>query len=482
MRSIQVRISVLAAVEKFFPASLRAYVLPVARIADSILNDRDERAVSRRIAMITFTVRVLSGVIAYVTQVLLARWMGDFAYGILVVVWVGAVLVGAASCLGLQTAILRFIPEYTERGDHHHLRGVLAGSRIQAFLFASLLALVGCAGLYLFRAHVASYYLVPLYLGALALPMMAVAEIQDNVARAFNWADLSLWPTYVIRPVLILVFMWIADRLGAAPDAVTGMASVVAATYLVTIAQLVVLARRMRRAVPPGPRSYAPSQWMAISLPIFVVEALFNLLTNVDIMLVGHFLAPDKVAVYYAAAKTLVLLHFVYYAVKAGSAQRFSQYYASGDRKQLAAFLRDTIHWTFWPTLALAVFLFVFGMPLLLLFGPTFGSGYPLLYILAVGILVRASIGPAEILLAMAGQQRITAVVYVATFIVNVTLNLFLIPRYGIAGAAFAVSISLIVETAALYTLIARRLGLHCSIFTAFAPLKLTPVGAERHG
>jgi O-antigen/teichoic acid export membrane protein len=190
------------------------------------------------------------------------------------------------------------------------------------------------------------------------------------------------------------------------------------------------------------------------------------------------------VAIYYAAAKTMVLLHFVYYAVKAGSAQRFSQYYANGDRTQLAAFLRDTIHWTFWPTLALAAFLLVCGKPLLLFFGPGFGSGYPLLFILAAGILVRASIGPAEILLAMAGQQSIAAVVYIATFVVNVALNLVLIPRYGLSGAAFAVSISLVVETAALYTLIATRLGLHCSIFTAFGPLRLTSAAIEapRHG
>jgi O-antigen/teichoic acid export membrane protein len=223
---------------------------------------------------------------------------------------------------------------------------------------------------------------------------------------------------------------------------------------------------------------------MSISLPIFVVETLFNLLTNIDIMMVGHYLPPERVAVYYATAKTLILLHFVYYAVKAGSAQRFSQYYASGDRTRLAAFLRDTIHWTFWPTLGLAVFLFVFGKPLLLLFGPSFGSGYPLLYILAAGILVRASIGPAEILLAMAGQQRITAVIYVATFVVNVGLNLILIPRFGLSGAAFAVSFSLVVETAALYLLVANRLGLHCSIFTAFGPLRLrtSVLEASRRG
>jgi O-antigen/teichoic acid export membrane protein len=477
-----VRISIVTVVERWLPAPLRSHALPVARIADSILNDADDRAVSRRIAMFSFIVRVLSGVIAYLTQVLLARWMGDFQYGVLVVVWVGAVLVGGLACLGFQTAILRFIPEYLQRGEVALLRGVVIGSRVQGFIAATLLAIIGGTGLYFFRDRLESYYLIPLYLGAVTLPMMAIAELQDGLSRAFNWADLGLWPTYVVRPLLVLVFMWVAVHLGAAPDAVTGMGAVIAATYLTSVGQLLMLARRVRRAVPPGPRDYAPSHWMSIAFPIFIVEGLFNLLTNVDIMLVGHYAAPDQVAIYYATAKTLVLLHFVYYAVKAGSAQRFSQYYANGDRTQLAIFLRDTIHWTFWPTLGLAVFLFVFGRPLLLFFGPSFGAGYPLLFILSAGILVRASIGPAEILLAMAGQQRIAAVVYVGTFVVNVALNIYLIPRYGLSGAAFAVSTSLIVETIALYTLIATRLGLRCSILTAFGPLRLRPARVEAPG
>jgi O-antigen/teichoic acid export membrane protein len=471
--------SFVIAVEKIAPLSLRRHLLPFAAIADSILTSGDDRSVSRRIALFSFGVRVLSGVIAYLTQVLLARWMGDFEYGVLVVVWVGAVLVGGLACLGFQTAILRFVPQYIERGEVGLLRGVIIGSRLQGFVAATLFASIGAGGLYLFGDHLQSYYLIPLFLGAITLPMMAIAELQDGLSRAFNWADLSLWPTYVIRPVLVLVFMWIAVHEGAHPDAITGMAAVIAATYVTSIGQLLMLERRVRKAVPPGPRDYAPAQWMVVSLPIFVVEGLFNLLTNIDIMLVGHYAQPDQVAIYYAAAKTMVLLHFVYYAVKAGSAQRFSQYYASGDRTQLAAFLRDTIHWTFWPTLALAGFMLLFGKPLLLFFGPSFGAGYPLLYILAAGILVRASIGPAEILLAMAGQQGIAAIVYVATFVVNVALNVYLIPRYGLTGAASAVSITLVVETAALYTLIATRLGLHCSIFTAFAPLRLTSPAIE---
>jgi O-antigen/teichoic acid export membrane protein len=470
-----VRISLVAIVERILPGVLLGRILPGAQVVDSILYDKDDRAVSRRIALITFGVRILSGVIAYVSQVLLARWMGDFEYGVFVVVWVGAVIVGGLACLGIQTAILRFVPEYTQRGDVQLVRGVVVGSRIQGFVASTFFAIVGAAGLYYFGDHLESYYLIPLYLGAITLPMLAISEIQDNLSRAFNWADLSLWPTFVIRPLLIIVLMWFAVHFGYAPNAVTGMASVIAATYITSLGQLISLNRRMRKAVSVGPRAYAPAKWMAIALPIFIVEGFFNLLTNVDIIMVGHFMEPSQVAVYYAAAKTLVLVHFVYYAVKSGSAQRFSQYYASGDRTKLVAFLRDTLHWTFWPSLAIAIFLLIVGKPLLSLFGPTFASGYPLLYILMAGILVRASIGPAETLLLMAGQQGVTAIVYTATFAFSIFLNIVLIPRFGLVGAASAMSLALIAETIALYTLTATRLGIRCSIFTIVASSRQAP-------
>ena len=464
------RISFVAAVERILPGRLKARAQPVAAIVDSILHDKDDRAVSRRIAMVTFAVRILSGVIAYISQVLLARWMGDFEYGVFVIVWVGAVILGGLACLGIQTAVLRFIPEYAGRGDVQLLRGVIVGSRVQGFVAATVFATIGALGLYAFGDHLESYYLIPLYLGAITLPMLAIGEIQDNLSRAFNWADLSLWPSFVVRPLIILLLMWLAVRYGARPNAVTAMGAVIAATYLTSIGQLLLLALRMKKAVPAGPRNYAPAQWMAIALPIFIVEGFFNLLTNVDIILVGHFMEPAKVAVYFAAAKTLALVHFVYYAVKAGGAQRFSQYYANGDRARLAAFLHDTLHWTFWPSLAMVAVLLIVGKPLLLLFGPSFGEGYPLLYILSAGLLVRASIGPAETLLTMAGQQKISAVVYTVTFALNVMLNIVLIPRFGLVGAASATALALVAETIALYTITVTRLGIHCSIFTAFAP------------
>ncbi len=472
------RISMAAAVDRFVPGRLGARLKPYGARVDAMAVDGDDRSVSRRIALYTFFVRVISAGILYFTQILLARWMGDFQYGVFVVVWTGAVILGSLACLGIHTAVLRFVPEYLAKNEVSLLRGVLIGSRVQGFVAATIFAVVGALGLWAFGDRLSSYYLIPLYLSAVTLPMLAIAEIQDGLSRAFSWADLSLWPTYIVRPVLILLTMWGAVSFGWAPDAVTAMGAVIAATYVTSVIQLILLERRIRTAVPSGPRRYEPITWISIALPIFVVEGFFFLLTNVDVLIVAQLMQPDKVAIYFAAVKTMALVHFIYFAVKAGGAQRFAKYYASGDHARLAAFVRDTLHWTFWPSLGMVLLLIVTGEPLLLLFGENFASGYPLLLILSVGLLVRASIGPAETLLAMAGQQRICALVYTAAFTLNVVLNFQLIPIMGLTGAATATMIALIFETICLYFITSRRLGIRCSIFNTWKRVAEPVVGA----
>jgi len=459
------RVSFSGIVQRFVPRPLRPRLAGPADWADRVAFGMEERDVTQRIALTAFLVRIVSAVIAYASQVLLARWMGDFEYGIYVLVWVGAVIVGGLACLGIQTAVVRFIPEYAERGDFDLLRGIILGSRLQGIVSATALAGLGLIGIWLFRADMESYYVMPLYLAAICVPMLAVGEIQDGLARGFNWPDLALWPTFIIRPILIIALTFAAIRLGALPDAVTAMVAAIVATYLTALWQMLAIGRRARTIVPAGLRRYRSLSWIAVALPIFLVEGFFILLTNVDILIVGQLRPPEEVAVYFAAVKTLALVHFVYFSVRAALMPRFSQYYAAGDRERFEAVIRDSLHWTFWPSLATILLLLVFGKLLLSMFGPSFESGYPLLYIFAVGLLFRASIGPAESILTMAGEQRICAAVYAGTFVANLVLNYTLIPRYGLGGAAFATSTALVLETLAVYLAVRWRLGLNCSIF-----------------
>ncbi|MEO8667503.1 MAG: lipopolysaccharide biosynthesis protein, partial [Bauldia sp.] len=97
----------IAGIAERLPARVAALAVPGANAVDRMLYGADDRAVSQRSVASAFFIRVGSALITYLSQVFLARWMGGHEYGIFVVVWVGAVIVGSLSCLGVQTAVLR---------------------------------------------------------------------------------------------------------------------------------------------------------------------------------------------------------------------------------------------------------------------------------------------------------------------------------------------------------------------------------------
>jgi O-antigen/teichoic acid export membrane protein len=242
------------------------------------------------------------------------------------------------------------------------------------------------------------------------------------------------------------------------------MLAAIVATWLASIGQFVSLLAKLRKAVPQGPRAYRPREWITIAMPIFLVEGFYNLLTNTDILFVGYYLPPDQVGIYFATVKTLALVHFVYFSVKASSAHRFAAYRQAGDMRRYEEFIHETVNWTFWPSLVLAILMVLLGRYFLMLFGPSFVAGEDLLWILAIGVVVRSTVGAAESVLTMSGEQNTCAAVYGASLFVNLTLNLTLIPIYGLKGAAWATTTAMLFEAIALYAAARRRLGIHIFI------------------
>jgi len=264
---------------------------------------------------------------------------------------------------------------------------------------------------------------------------------------------------------VLMAVMAISALAGLPADATTAMIAAALATFANAIIQLVMLDRRLAAAVTPGPRAYAIHDWFKTSIPIFMVGSFYLLLTYTDILVLQQFRPPDEVAIYYAAAKTLALVAFVNFSVAAAATHKFTQYHVAGERAQLSTFFADAVRWTFWPSLAATVLILALGKPFLWLFGPKFIDGYPLMFLLAIGLLSRAAIGPAERLLNMLGEQLACALVYAVAFALNLALCLVLIPRFGANGAALATASAVLAESAMLFVVTKRRLGLHVFIW-----------------
>jgi O-antigen/teichoic acid export membrane protein len=268
-----------------------------------------------------------------------------------------------------------------------------------------------------------------------------------------------------LRQVVLLALMGAVYALGRRTDAATTMALTFVALWSCTLGQLVVLDRRLATVVEPGPKAYAVRAWLKTSLPISLVEGFYYLLAYTDVIVLSQFRAPTEVAVYYAAAKTLSLVAFIYFAVAQTVAHKFTEYHVTGDRKRLDDYVAHAIRLTFWPSLGLILVILALGVPLLRMFGTGFEAGYYLMFIIAIGLLARAAVGPAERLLNMLNQRRACALIYAASFSINLALCIGLIPRLGLTGAAIASASTLVFESICLFYVAKYRLGFHCLIF-----------------
>lgn len=437
---------------------------PLAR-ARAWLADASHNSLAQKMAGAAFLIRVASAAIAYLSQVLLARWMGSHEFGVYVYVWTWVLLIGGLFDLGLAQSAQKFIPEYTEKKRPDLLRGFLAGSRWLAFAIATLAAVVAILAVWVGAPWLENYLVLPLFLACLCLPVYALSGVQDGIGRSYNWLDVGMAPPYILRPLLLLLLMVGAYEAGFPIDARSAMLAAVGATWITAVVQLLMLNRRLATTAPAGPKTYEVRTWLATSIPIFLVESFYLLLTYTDILVLQQFRPPEDIAVYYAAAKTLALVAFVNFSVSAAVAHRFTEYHVSGDRERLSQFLTESIRWTFWPSLAAIAVVIALGLPFLWLFGPEFASGYPIMFVLAVGLLARAAIGPVERLLNMVGQQNICAAVYAFAFALNLAGCLALAPRFGGMGVAAATAIALVVESVLLFVVTKRRLGLHVFIW-----------------
>src|SRR5499427_2695717 len=217
----------------------------------ALLVDPGEAAVTKRLAGTIFIIRVVSAIMAYGVQILLARWMGTSEYGVYVYVWTWVLLLGSMMDFGISASAQKIIPEYRASGEHALLRGFLSGSRWMTFAVSSAVSLLLAGLVRLLSPWIEQGAIVPLYIGCLTLPPFVVANTQDGIARSHDWMRLGLMPQFIVRQVLIIGFTAGFFVLGFNLGATAAMAASAAAVWIAMLGQMLVLNRKLGSHVEP---------------------------------------------------------------------------------------------------------------------------------------------------------------------------------------------------------------------------------------
>lgn len=424
-------------------------------------NNQSGESRRERNAALVYGLRLSGALLAFVLQIVLARWMGKSEYGLFAFVWSCVIILGEILSFGFYNLIQRLIQEYHVKRQFSHLRGAIWSAAGIILLTSSAIAILLIGGLWLFLANgwITSAFALPLMTGALALPAFALADYLSGICRAHGWMVRAFAPSALLRPVAIIGFLVGAAVLGAGINAEIAIIAAVAAIWLTFFLALFVTIKPLPLEEIKGARNYRIKEWMIAALPMMLVSSFELMLFNIDVLMISWFLPTAETGLYFAATKIMALVVFLNFAVGSAFNASYAKHHAAREQKEL----RDVVRWsaslTFYPTIIMLAVIILFKNQLLGLFGSDFASASYVIMPLSLGLLLRALVGPGERILMMTDQHYICAILYLITVITDVLLNLILIPRYGIMGAAIATAVSFALMSILLHLTIKKRLN-----------------------
>lgn len=425
----------------------------------SFLRVQNWQSLSRG-AVVSFGLRVAGSGLLYVLHVLLARWLGTQGYGIYAFAISWTTFLAEMGTLGLPNAALRFVPEYRTGDEPGLLRGFLRASRGLVVGGAVVLAALASGVALLLPAG--EIPTATLLTGFWLAPLLALILFETEVLRATSRFALSYGPVHVLRPL----------GTGLAAGAILGVTgSLSPLQVLLCMGGVFVLAIAIqqwgtRQSLSPA-FDVAPTRktrrWLTVALPLLLTGGFQLVLRKTDVFLVGTLVGAAEVGIYFAAMRTAQVITFFSFAADAVAAPYVSRLYHS-DGENLPQAVGRLAHWYFWPTLFGAAGLAFVAEPVLSLFGPTFVSGAPIVYVFMAGLVFDAAMGAQQHLLTLTGHERACASIYGYCALLNVALNLAGIYWFGALGAAVATAATLVIRGLWVRRRVIELVGLHPSI------------------
>jgi len=169
----------------------------------------------------------------------------------------------------------------------------------------------------------------------------------------------------------------------------------------------------------------------------------------------------EEVGVYYTAFKLSMFAAVALMAINSIASPKFAEMFAKNDMEGLKKVIYQSTKMIFWSSAPLVAIFFIFPEFFLSLFGEEFKVGVTAFIFLSCGRLISSFSGSVGNILQMTGNQNIYAKILFFGAILNVLLNLMLIPRYGINGAALASMCSLTVWNLSMVLVIKKKFGFY---------------------
>jgi O-antigen/teichoic acid export membrane protein len=415
--------------------------------------------------------RVTSLGLAFLLSIVLARALGSESYGVYVLCMTWATLLGTLATLGLPAVAMRETARARATSNYGTIRSLAVFTYSTATL-ASCCA-VAAVGAFILVARALGLgepWHGPLLVAALSIPLACVAHVTGAFQAGYEHILTAQFADTVFRPSSFLALLtgawltgtWVLDAHKALQlYFVTSLASL-----LLGFALLYTLVGRHELPHLAGAPVFLNARaWLPAGAVLMANQLLINAVPQIDILMLGWLSGKDEVGVYHAASRGALLITLVFGAMTGAAAPTFARLWGGHHLAEIQALVTYCARTTFAVALLVGAALLLGAKAFLGVFGPEFVRGELSLQILLMGWLAAVACGPGPILLIMTGFERAALTALAAGVAVNIALNAVLIPAAGVAGAAAATSISVVLYHLALCRAAYRLTGIHAHCF-----------------
>lgn len=408
-----------------------------------------------------FVLNLANIALAFVTSILLARWLGAELFGeyTYVISWV--TLAAVAARMGFDLIIPRFVTKYLKTEEQAKLRGLFRFTFL-VLLINSVFWMAVADGVAFALSEKMPVMYATFWLAMTLLPLYALTTPFTGFMVGLQRVVRAQFPGMLVVPVLFLSLTaglhWLQPS-GWMPTDVL-KAQIVATAIGLTLVILLFLrvARPLIRDTVPA---YDGKSWLRSAIPVALMGGMYVINANADVLILGSIHGVESAGIYKAATRGADLILLISTMIGVALAPIISQLHAEQDMSRLQRGITQSARIGFVLALPVCFGLILFGQSFLLLFGGGFVKGFDALVILSITQLVSVAAGPAKLILVMTGNEKVAAAGIAAATVLNIILNLILIPPFGLVGAALATAASTIVSHSLLVVLVRKILGLN---------------------
>ena len=414
----------------------------------------------------SFVLKILGLILSYVFIVLVSRCFGAESYGRFSIAFTILNIFSLVFALGIPDATIKIVSDKSINSKFNF--------RTTSLILLIFSALVGSLILYSISEFLSNFYKDENLKGyfivsAITLPPLILLRFNYETLRGKNdiirFGFLSHVIPFFLTSILIIIAFYYYNIVDD---------SIVIIAYAIGIVLAFTLSVFWIKKVDNSQlnlKRYSAKQLMHYSFPMLATSSFIFIMGWTDTLMLAYYNDKADVGIYNVVIRIARIAIIAITSVNLVLAPKVSELYSNSEFGKMKQLIAKSTKLIFIVTLPLVIIIILANKFVLSIFGDEFISGGVALIVVMLSQLFNAISGSSGQVMNMTGNHKMLRNFTIYSAILNIALNLLLIPSYGILGAAIATASSIIVLNLSSAVFVKRSLGIK-TYFNPFNSLK----------